>query len=1314
MQLARRLPFFLLWLLSAAIHPSLGVSQESLSSKLGLTRTAGSLPVWEQPDDRSLSELGRTVRHLQRSVLIVGCPSQGHGTAFVISREHRLLATNAHVADILHHAKKLTAVVNGETASFEVQKVWYHPGVVRYLGDSRSMIGRTQSPDLGSVCPLGPDVAVLQLATDGDDLPPAFDLATPDELKDLFAQPVGMLGFPGHDSSFPKPNEMPGATFHQGVISRTTDFQGMNAADDTRLQLIQHTAAGWGGFSGSPIFLPNGHVVALHNMGRNVTDRGATQRISHGVRIDCLWELLVYHQLDRLLTVPVPAETLNVERFDEPDPTWDKFVKVVQLIYESEMLRKQQKFAEAGQKCKEAQELAPDFLWIDCARMQIHTDYVASYVDRLSHQVIEEQLGHALKHAGAYAQKAPSDPRGVILYAHAYSNYAAAEYRLNQNDQALIAKRREAIELLTKVLQTPSLGDVLRAETLNYRAFSRMAIADVDGAFADYAEAIRLDPTVALFYTNRAQLYEHLGRNREARADLRRAQQLQQQATAEPVERGPTRGSTWVPFVSDEGRYRIEFPGTPKSSVNRKNTTLSYLTAYTDPQDEMQYLVNYTDLSADVMALNWPADRMLDKLRDNLLDDTMHLEREDDVRLGTHAGRELSIRLTSGERLQMRQYVVKDRFYQVAVGASAQRFAAERANVSRFLNSFTLSTRREPVTSSPRSDLYRFESGDGRFEASFPVRPRQQNSREGAYNRHHVQVHDEYDHVTMAMDYIDLDAAQQRQHATTEGRLALLRNEAVSNGRVVGEGPLEYRGTVVTELRVARPDGYEMVARLSVDGARVYRWFVEGPADAMRRKEQEAKRFLDSVVLHSGQPGDAISSVTPTPTSDPRTDPPPPSDDPPADPPPPVDDPFADPKDPVEMPTSPPAETPPEASQDWRKFTSYRGGFRAQFPGQPEASTKKGEFYDHQVHMAFDTERSMAFIVSYADFNEELLAKHPTSQKRLDFVRDRVVDDDRLRMERNMRLAGHRGRDLEIERPDDGVCFARLFIVEDRLYQIVVVGPDEDLAIAHPLVRRFIDSFALIPIVTDVGELKFEDIEARHGPLGPVRDSLDVLPYDPIDFAANLSGILTTHAGTIDFSWTMKVANADGQTVFRKEGKATDAGGMLSGKFPFSASLTLPDNPGTYTLTINATDNLSTQITSFTRQLTVKPAEFALVGLRFYRDKEGNAPSAAGGAAGQMLFAKLRAIGFDRTLNRIEVAMTVQLLDKDGKPVLPRSITAEGATDDAEIVKQSPYVEFDAQLPLQQAGDYTLRIVLHDKLGNNFTKHEVPIHVAKQ
>ena len=256
-------------------------------------------------------------RRCEPSVMLVGNPGQFTATAFVISSKHRLLATNAHVADKFYELGSMSARANGTTKTYTVNQVWLHPGVVRKHDHSLEI--RCQDPSHGEVVGGCPDVAVLHLA-DGPELPGEFTLATPEELNELFARPVAMLGYPASDrQAWPAAGENPQASFREGIVNGLTSLKACGSHDSREPQLVQHGISSWFGASGAPIFLPNGHVVAIHT-GIGMTRReGLTRELPLGIRIDCLWELMAYYNLTDKLPIPVSEASLNLARYRQVD-----------------------------------------------------------------------------------------------------------------------------------------------------------------------------------------------------------------------------------------------------------------------------------------------------------------------------------------------------------------------------------------------------------------------------------------------------------------------------------------------------------------------------------------------------------------------------------------------------------------------------------------------------------------------------------------------------------------------------------------------------------------------------------------------------------------------------------------------------------------------------------------------------------------------------------------------------------------------------------------------------------------------------------
>jgi S1-C subfamily serine protease len=298
----------------------------------GLRRERGSRPaaatevpaLWDDPPParpvraEEAERLARVASALGRAVLEVGHPRGDSGSAFVISKRHRLLATNAHVAAIFDECGGMVALGDGMT--YRVERVWYHPDYLTskalgsVLGDyPRGGPGRVVSRDVS------PDVAVLQLAPGGPDLPAEWPLAGPDELRALTGRAVGKLGFPGRNARRRPDRSRTAAAvtgFGIGTVSRVCPFAPCWDVS-RRWHVVDASAPARAGDSGGPVFLPDGHVIAVSTWNRSTAGKASGPRGRPiglaAVRIDALRELLRAYRLDALVPDGGDPETARIE-----------------------------------------------------------------------------------------------------------------------------------------------------------------------------------------------------------------------------------------------------------------------------------------------------------------------------------------------------------------------------------------------------------------------------------------------------------------------------------------------------------------------------------------------------------------------------------------------------------------------------------------------------------------------------------------------------------------------------------------------------------------------------------------------------------------------------------------------------------------------------------------------------------------------------------------------------------------------------------------------------------------------------------------
>ncbi|MCC6491747.1 MAG: serine protease [Pirellulales bacterium] len=464
---------------------------------LDFREAAGAAPLWTAASPSDSLDLSTVVHRLHPSIFLVGTAEAGHGTAFVISQQHRLLATNAHVADIMHATGgEMVAIANGTAHAYQVAEAFYHPGVRRIVGN---IAVRTPDPHRGDVYPESPDVAVLRLAP-GDELPPAIPLAEPGDLAELLAKPVAMLGYPGHDTEcWPAVGQKAEATFRQGVICRITDFTNDVNAPSRQLQFVQHSMASWPGFSGSPIFLPNGHVIALNNCGTTKKLGERITSLAWGVRVDCVWELLKQHGLWNEVSIAARPEDVDVDRYSQPDPAAQSLAEAQRLVAEARIDLMRDDVQAAVDKCNAAAEKAPNLTAVYDVRC-IAYNFYATHKIKARNAEAKRYFEYALKDALRAAELEPTSVDHYLDVAVGQLNAANADAPAGE-----FYASTKILELADELLKVEGLRARDRAYAYRVRA---LAQGWSGGALDDIGQAIETDPWIPQNYTTLATYWQ--------------------------------------------------------------------------------------------------------------------------------------------------------------------------------------------------------------------------------------------------------------------------------------------------------------------------------------------------------------------------------------------------------------------------------------------------------------------------------------------------------------------------------------------------------------------------------------------------------------------------------------------------------------------------------------------------------------------------------------------------------------------------------------------------------------------------------------
>jgi hypothetical protein len=246
-------------------------------------------------------------------------------------------------------------------------------------------------------------------------------------------------------------------------------------------------------------------------------------------------------------------------------------------------------------------------------------------------------------------------------------------------------------------------------------------------------------------------------------------------------------------------------------------------------------------------------------------------------------------------------------------------------------------------------------------------------------------------------------------------------------------------------------------------------------------------------------------------------------------------------------------------------------------------------------------------------------------------------------------------------------------------------------------------------------KVELRDVQAAHGYLGPQRTTLDYLPGDEVFFRFTVAGATVTDDGRLNGELRMTLRDAAGKVLFQDAAEVRKPLPFGGGRFPAKAALELGHQfpPGEYAFAVEYRDLASGESDSFTRKCTVRPTEFGLARVRFAHDEAGTAPARAGGVAGQPLHLKLVAVGFDRAKGEIDLAMDVQVLDENGRPLSPAGVRAAVRNADPETVKAATHVTFTSEMVLSRPGRFTLRVTVTDRQTGKVATFETPLRVTE-
>jgi hypothetical protein len=144
---------------------------------------------------------------------------------------------------------------------------------------------------------------------------------------------------------------------------------------------------------------------------------------------------------------------------------------------------------------------------------------------------------------------------------------------------------------------------------------------------------------------------------------------------------------------------------------------------------------------------------------------------------------------------------------------------------------------------------------------------------------------------------------------------------------------------------------------------------------------------------------------------------------------------------------------------DWKEVTSTDGRFKVLMPAEPVQQTVKEEPPVGPITVYFSTVKykSDGFFAGWAD----LPPKPPFATEDLLQGVAKRYDHATVKSSKEVTFQDNPGREFELESAGARKIVGRLYVVKDRLYELLVIG-DGPRPPAEAEVKRFFDSFQLL------------------------------------------------------------------------------------------------------------------------------------------------------------------------------------------------------------------------------------------------------------
>jgi hypothetical protein len=182
--------------------------------------------------------------------------------------------------------------------------------------------------------------------------------------------------------------------------------------------------------------------------------------------------------------------------------------------------------------------------------------------------------------------------------------------------------------------------------------------------------------------------------------------------------------------------------------------------------------------------------------------------------------------------------------------------------------------------------------------------------------------------------------------------------------------------------------------------------------------------------------------------------------------------------------------------------------------------------------------------------------------------------------------------------------------------------------------------------------------------------------------------------------------------IHRQNPHNATAQSFLGGNLlPCSSSVQIPldAKPGSWKWKVTVQDRTAKTSATLEGKGKILPADFGIIHVGTFADREGKAPVPPVGVVGSTLYVRFAAVGFSRNAKKDpDLKASLRVLDAEGKPTMPHPLKGQVDMDVPESVKILP-MQF--AITLNRVGTYTVEITTSCAHSNKTATASFPLRV---